>query len=560
LRKLAAALLAVPVLLVVYVVLPVRRSVAARRGLALGAGALLGIAAIVVTGPAPSVATPPSEVGPVADARFGTALRVNHSPREAIAIEFATPMDVASVESSLSVDPPAAVALDWSADRTRLLVRPTAGWDPGTYYTVTVDPTASDEAGATLRGPARAAFYVRPTTAGRIAVAASADRADGKVTPNVPFSLDFDRPVTIASLERAFTIDPPVEGSFEVGTDIEAGSDREHVRFIPATPLQPGTTYTLTLAGDVVDADGASLGPVAPLTVTTVDAPGVVRFRPVVGTSEVAPDAAVSVRFTQPMERSSTARAFAVSVDGTPVKGKVRWAEKDTVLVFDPVAALPAGATVAVTVSEKARSRDGVALERSKAGTFTTEKPKPKAKPKAPPTAPAKPKPTKPPAATPIKPDGSVGSGNWRGVETYLLKLLNCTRTGGWVTSSGSCSSPGGRNVAPLALDTRISSSVARPYAKRLATSGACTHFSDGNPGTRLRRAGFVSYRWAENIGCRSASPYRAALGSHLFFQSEKPWNGGHYRNLMNPVYTRVGIGVWVVGGRVRFVVDFYRP
>jgi len=41
-------------------------------------------------------------------------------------------------------------------------------------------------------------------------------------------------------------------------------------------------------------------------------------------------------------------------------------------------------------------------------------------------------------------------------VEVYYLKLMNCTRTGGWVTSTGGCSSPGGRNVAPLKLDSGI--------------------------------------------------------------------------------------------------------
>ena len=51
-----------------------------------------------------------------------------------------------------------------------------------------------------------------------------------------------------------------------------------------------------------------------------------------------------------------------------------------------------------------------------------------------------------------------------------------------------------------------------------------------------------------------------AVLGSHLFFQSEKSYNGGHYVNLMNAKYDRVGIGVWVSGGRVRLVVDFYHP
>ena len=136
---------------------------------------------------------------------------------------------------------------------------------------------------------------------------------------------------------------------------------------------------------------------------------------------------------------------------------------------------------------------------------------------------------------------------------------MNCTRTGGWVTGSGACSSPGGRDVPALTLSSAISSKVARPYARLLATRNACSHFIGGNPGDRLRAAGFGGYNWGENIGCRSAgSPFASVLGTHLFYQSEKPYNGGHYRNLMNPSFRRVGIGVWVAGGRVRLVIDFY--
>jgi uncharacterized protein YkwD len=138
---------------------------------------------------------------------------------------------------------------------------------------------------------------------------------------------------------------------------------------------------------------------------------------------------------------------------------------------------------------------------------------------------------------------------------------MNCTRTGGWVTSSGGCSSPGGRNVAALKLSSGISSKVARPYAKLLATRGECSHFIGGNPGDRLRRAGYTNYTWAANIGCRSGGSAKSAvLATHLFFQSEKSTNGGHYVNMMNSKYDRVGIGVWVSSGRVRLVVDFYHP
>ncbi len=94
---------------------------------------------------------------------------------------------------------------------------------------------------------------------------------------------------------------------------------------------------------------------------------------------------------------------------------------------------------------------------------------------------------------------------------------------------------------APLALNAGISSNVSRPYAKLLATGNLCDHFIGGNPGDRLRRAGYTSYRWAENLGCRSGNAYSAVLGSHLYFQSEKSYGGGHYVNLMNAAYDRVG-------------------
>ena len=104
-----------------------------------------------------------------------------------------------------------------------------------------------------------------------------------------------------------------------------------------------------------------------------------------------------------------------------------------------------------------------------------------------------------------------------------------------------------------------MSDLVSRPYARLMATKNICTHFYGGTPLDRMRRAGYTSIRnWGENIGCRTASYARTAvLASHLFFQSEKSTNGGHWRNMKNPAFHWVGIGVWKYGGRVRLVVDF---
>jgi uncharacterized protein YkwD len=155
-------------------------------------------------------------------------------------------------------------------------------------------------------------------------------------------------------------------------------------------------------------------------------------------------------------------------------------------------------------------------------------------------------------------------SSTWLAAEKYLLSLLNCTRGGGWVLADGSCSSPGGSGIAPLDLHAGISDRVARPYAKRLATTGACTHFYGGtNPGGRLHAAGYTSYQWGENLSCRYFSdPRDAAVSLVRFFQSEKYWSpvGGHYVNMMNRSFTHAGIGLWASGGNMNFVIDFYTP
>lgn len=154
----------------------------------------------------------------------------------------------------------------------------------------------------------------------------------------------------------------------------------------------------------------------------------------------------------------------------------------------------------------------------------------------------------------------------WLAEEAFYLGLINCTRTGGWVQKDGSCVGYGSGKysayVPPLKRYWGISDKVARPYAKLLAVKAKCSHFLDGDPGYRLRRAGYTSWTWGENIGCRDgySSARAAILASHLVFQSERSTNGGHWKNLKNPRFTYVGIGVWRYGTRTRLVTDFYRP
>ncbi len=269
------------------------------------------------------------------------------------------------------------------------------------------------------------------------------------------------------------------------------------------------TNFTLSLSG-VRTPDGEVLAPVA-YKVHTVYAPKVVRVRPAAKSTGVERTAKISVRFNQPMDKAATKKALSVKVNGKTIKGKVSFSKDAKVLTFKPKKALPYRARVTVTIGASATSSIGTPINKKTTAKFRVER--------KPPSAAAQ---SSGGGSIGISSGGSGGGGSWAAVERYYLGLMNCTRTGGWVTSSGSCSSPGGRNVAPLRLDAGISSRVSRPYARLLATSGQCSHFANGGPDDRLRHAGYTGSNWGENIGCRGGNPYAAVLATHLFYQSER--------------------------------------
>ena len=152
----------------------------------------------------------------------------------------------------------------------------------------------------------------------------------------------------------------------------------------------------------------------------------------------------------------------------------------------------------------------------------------------------------------------------WYSVERFYLGLLNCSRTGGWVLSDGTCRGYGSghysKYVAPITYLFGLSDGVSRPYARLLAGKAICSHYANGDPGSRLRASGYARWNWGENVGCRDgySTAKAAVLASHLVFQSEKSANGGHWKNMKNPKYHWAGIGIWRSSSRTRLVIDFY--
>jgi hypothetical protein len=150
--------------------------------------------------------------------------------------------------------------------------------------------------------------------------------------------------------------------------------------------------------------------------------------------------------------------------------------------------------------------------------------------------------------------------------ELLALRLLNCTRTGGWVRVDGTCKGRATGTYSPylrpLRLHEGISSLVAFGWASELLKAKVCGHVIPGQPvlQVRLASAGYVDASFAENVGCwwSDKPPQDVVITVHRMMQAEKAYDGWHWRNMKNPRYRSVGIGVATVAGRTTVVFDFY--
>jgi hypothetical protein len=468
-------------------------------------------------------------------------------------VQFTKPMNEASVEAALTIQPSTEHRLLWDATSQVLSIAPSSHWVPFTNYTIDITSAATDQEGLSLATEIHTSFASGSPTAGTLSATLV---VDDLVAPNTAFVLTFTRPVKLSTVVTRLAISPAVDVTIVGDDPTDAASTT--FTMTPKAPLASDQNFVVSFADGGTDSSGAALQPVAPLALRTMKAPAILSFRPQDGTVTLDTGQLVSVRFSTQMDTKATAAAFSVTVNGRAVAGNLYWSEGDTVLALAPRYAFVVGSKVVAKVSTAARSVTGMRIDKAGSATFTVSKPR---------------------APVIVARGGGGGGGGGssgggggtgafgsvgaqrRDMEVYYLGLMNCTRTGGWVTPSGDCSTASHHTMpaqGALALDDTISLKVARPYAKYLADRNILSHSAGGTTTvSRFRSAGYSGGSWGENI----ASPHRSDTGgmldSQIYFQSEAPYRGGHYYNIMDVYFHRVGIGVWI-SNSIRLVVDFY--
>ncbi|HXX59833.1 MAG TPA: Ig-like domain-containing protein [Candidatus Sulfotelmatobacter sp.] len=540
-RKAIAGLLSLPVISASYLLPVTRRRVVLRLAAVLGVGALFTLVAVSSSATPTANAFRSAPVDTAALARISTSIVTGHGLSEPATIVFSEPVDTAKVMAALQVTPTAAVRLSWSPDATMLHVAPVTHWAASTLYTLSLSTTAVGRDGTSLPSPLSAVFLTRAATTATVTVQPST----GGPSAAPVVDLAFSSPVTASAVAGALTVTPAVLGKVStIGPD--QGVPDTAYQWQASEPLAPGATYQLSLASDLRDTDGAPLAAGVTVDLQVPAVPAVVRMRPLDGSTDVALNQAVSVRFSQAMDHASTQAAFHISAYTSPAtQGRFSWAEGDTVLVWTPRSVFGYGSRYTVTVSGSARSAAGQPLATDPAATVATATFSTVHRLAAKPRTTDKPKPS----------GGSTTSAPWYSTEKYFLSLINCDHTGGWVSSSGVCTGRGSNGRAPLTLNAKISSGASRPWAKYLAQTSQLYH---GCPSCRLSAIGFSNAWWGENLAWWSGTPTSGAIQALLFFQSEKASDGGHWANMMDSRGRSAGVGVWQANGRVVFCIDFW--
>jgi hypothetical protein len=252
-----------------------------------------------------------------------------------IEVSFDRPMDQTSVAEAFSIDPAVPLVLAW--DGETLQVRLEEPLNPGTTYTLRINPEATSAEGVSL-GQASQWSYRVPTLIRSIG--APEQPGDARVIV-VNFNYEPDR----GSVGDALSFEPPIVGDL---TWNEAGNV---ATFTPAAPLAPDTPYTLSFSNPLLDSLGRELPAPDPLTFTTP--PPILDYQP--QGRETHPATAIEILFDRPMEPERTGAALEIS---PPVTGTLEWRENR--MIFRPADGyLSEFSHYTVTLTTEATGTDG---------------------------------------------------------------------------------------------------------------------------------------------------------------------------------------------------------
>lgn len=290
-----------------------------------------------------------------------------------LAVEFSEPVDMASAEAALRIDPTVSGSVSWSG--SAMIFTPAVPLELATAYVVTVDDGISDPAGNRMTElPPPFSFE----TAGppEVAETVPADGADS-VPLDEPISVSFSALMDTASVEAALRLRPAFAHELRwSGTLLE---------IVPTEPLETDRDYEVTIGERAHDVSGVALASQATISFRTVTLGlEAATLVPADGSDGIAPTSPIAVIFDRPIDPESVSSGESLTI--TPeVAGSLALVDATgeepadpndaTVLRFLPSGPMPANTTFEVALGTGITSLTAGGLAEPISWSFTTGAP-----------------------------------------------------------------------------------------------------------------------------------------------------------------------------------------
>jgi len=303
----------------------------------------------VDTSPPRVTATRPSDDATDVDAFAGVRVTFSH------------PMNQSGVGQAVTVSPPVAIGVAWQ-DARHLVIEPQDQWAYETTYTVTLSTRLQRTSGQHMARPYSVSFRTASADTTPPAVVETHPGAGGSMPANGSIRIRFSEDMETRYFVRALELRPWFAHYLE-------WHDNDSLLTIVPELLQPGG-YTVSVNTYAMDPHGNHL-PERYTVSFTVTRPRLVSSWPADGAQKVPVDTAVTLRFSEEMDRASVAGALSAGFSYT-----ASW--NGSAVMLYPIGNLSYSTDYTVRLDENATNLYGIGLEDSYTVSFsTTEAPRP---------------------------------------------------------------------------------------------------------------------------------------------------------------------------------------
>lgn len=190
-----------------------------------------------------------------------------------------------------------------------------------------------------------------------------------KISYNAPIRIVFSQPMDQGSVEKAFKMEPKVDGTFEW--------QNNSLYFKPKEQFKVGDMFKVTLDRSARSIIQKPLNSEYDENFQIVPAPAVTLFSPAADSTQVPVDGKITVHFDRPMIALTTLdqsneKAIDVQVD-PPIKGKVKWLGTSSMMFMPDRLAYATHYTV--KVPQGTVSAEGGTTDKDFVASFDTVKP-----------------------------------------------------------------------------------------------------------------------------------------------------------------------------------------